>query len=113
MKELTNVVGALQCKAGTYLITREYYNTKQSQYPRIDLKLEFANMWNWLDANPRKRKTERGMNRFITSWLNTARSELYGKTTIDQNIKHLETMFTKSREARDDKILGIDENEIW
>ena len=38
-------------------------------YPAVDVTQELRNMWGWLDANPTKLKTKKGVRRFINSWL--------------------------------------------
>lgn len=38
-------------------------------YPAVDVHAELARMRVWLAANPRKRKTKRGVNAFVVSWL--------------------------------------------
>lgn len=38
-------------------------------YPAVDVRQELRKMVGWLDANPSKRKTSRGIKRFITNWL--------------------------------------------
>lgn len=38
-------------------------------YPNVDIKQQLRNMRGWLDANPRKRKSYEGVDRFINSWL--------------------------------------------
>ena len=38
-------------------------------YPAIDVMQCLRNMRGWLSANPEKRKTQRGIKRFITNWL--------------------------------------------
>lgn len=38
-------------------------------YPAVDVMQCLRNMKGWLVANPNKRKTSRGINRFITTWL--------------------------------------------
>lgn len=38
-------------------------------YPAVDVELELRRMVAWLDSNPTKRKTRRGIERFINSWL--------------------------------------------
>ncbi len=42
-------------------------------YPGIDVMVELRKMGVWLNANPSKRKTRRGINRFIVNWLGRAR----------------------------------------
>lgn len=38
-------------------------------YPAVDVEQELRRMIAWLDSNPTKRKTRRGIERFINSWL--------------------------------------------
>lgn len=38
-------------------------------YPAVDIEQELRKMAAWSDANPAKRKTRRGITRFINSWL--------------------------------------------
>ena len=38
-------------------------------YPAVDIMQELRKMKGWLDSNPTKRKTKRGISRFINSWL--------------------------------------------
>ena len=39
-------------------------------YPDLDVKQELRNMKAWCLANPTKRKTSAGINRFVVNWLN-------------------------------------------
>ena len=41
-------------------------------YPTIEVLPELNAMVGWLDANPTKRKTARGMSRFCNAWLKRA-----------------------------------------
>lgn len=38
-------------------------------YPAVDVTQELRNMWGWLDANPAKLKTKKGVRRFVNGWL--------------------------------------------
>lgn len=38
-------------------------------YPAVDVKNELKRMIAWLDSNPTKKKTRRGVERFINNWL--------------------------------------------
>lgn len=44
----------------------------QKTYKEIDVHLELDKMDSWLDAHPERRKTKKGIKRFINSWLNRA-----------------------------------------
>jgi hypothetical protein len=41
----------------------------QQAYPSLNVEGELQRMKSWLDANPRRRKTQRGYPRFVTGWL--------------------------------------------
>lgn len=41
----------------------------KSLYPAVDVMQELRKMKGWLDANPTKRKTQRGVLRFVNGWL--------------------------------------------
>ena len=38
-------------------------------YPAVDVRQELLRMISWLNANPKRKKTRRGVDRFITTWL--------------------------------------------
>ncbi len=38
-------------------------------YPRVDVEDQLRRMAEWCRANPHRRKTERGVKRFINAWL--------------------------------------------
>ena len=40
------------------------------EYPNVDVPAELRKMGQWSRANPPKRKTRRGVQRFIVNWLN-------------------------------------------
>lgn len=44
----------------------------QRAYPDCDVHSEIAKMEVWLEANPAKRKTPKGIKRFCNAWLNRA-----------------------------------------
>lgn len=45
------------------------YKTWKNLYPAVNVEQELKKMYGWLDANPSKRKTRRGIKKFINSWL--------------------------------------------
>jgi len=47
----------------------------QRAYPQADVTGELLKMAAWCDANPQKRKTARGIKRFIVNWMSRARPE--------------------------------------
>lgn len=48
-------------------------------YPKVDVKQQFNEMRAWCISNPQKRKTQRGIKRFVNSWL--AREQDRGGTS--------------------------------
>lgn len=44
----------------------------REHYPAVNVEQELRKMVVWCDANPSKRKTKRGINSFIASWLSRA-----------------------------------------
>lgn len=63
----------------------------QRTYPAIDVYQELNAMESWLDANPTRRKTSKGIKRFINSWLARAQDrggspQVRQSTTSSKNI---------------------------
>ncbi len=52
-----------------YPIPTEQCRKWAELYPAVDIMQELRKMLGWLDANPGKRKTRRGILRFVTGWL--------------------------------------------
>lgn len=52
-----------------YAITPEQVAQWQALYPSVDIMQQLRNMHGWLDANKPKRKTIKGIERFIAGWL--------------------------------------------
>ena len=52
-----------------YPVTEEQVEEWTKLYPAVDVIQELRKMKGWLDANPSKRKTKKGILRFINSWL--------------------------------------------
>lgn len=52
-----------------YPVSMEQCQEWAGLYPAVDVIQQLRNMRGWLDANPAKRKTKRGINAFIVRWL--------------------------------------------
>jgi len=64
---------------GTYFeVDDEYSIYLQQSYPGLDVHRELLAMAAWSDANASKRKTRKGIKRFVTAWLNKASKEERG-----------------------------------
>ncbi len=55
-------------------------------YPAVDVMQELRKMKGWCDSNPAKRKTRRGIKRFINSWL--SRQQDKGRTSDNRQVKN-------------------------
>ncbi|NLH00670.1 MAG: hypothetical protein GX488_02000, partial [Clostridiales bacterium] len=52
-----------------YPVTQSQVDEWKELYPGIDVMQQLRNMKGWLSADSRRRKTRRGILRFITGWL--------------------------------------------
>ncbi len=60
----------LPLKDGTmYEVTQAELDHWQSVFPYVDVPQQFRSMTAWLEASTERRKTRRGIKRFIVSWL--------------------------------------------
>lgn len=58
-----------------YQISEEKVEQWQQVYQAIDVKNELEKMKCWLNANPKNRKTRKGIERFIVAWLNRSQDK--------------------------------------
>ena len=83
----------LQLVDGTlYPVKRGEIEKYRELYPAVDVDQEFRKMIGWLGANPKNRKTQRGIGRFINGWLcraqDSARPERSGQMNPTKNHFH-------------------------
>ena len=57
-------------------------------YPGIDVMQQLRNMKGWLNANPKQRKTESGILRFINGWLSKEQNRSKSANPQKQNPQH-------------------------
>ena len=53
----------------TFAVTEGFVSQMKALYPAVDVEQELRNMKAWLMSNPQRRKTFKGMPKFINSWL--------------------------------------------
>jgi hypothetical protein len=58
-----------------YQISEDKVKEWQQVYQAIDVKNELEKMRCWLNANPKNRKTRKGVERFIVAWLNRSQDK--------------------------------------
>ncbi len=61
-------------------------------FQAVDVVQEFKKMYMWLDANPTRKKTRRGIGRFIFSWLERAQNSGGSRKTAGTNNDFIENM---------------------
>ena len=58
-----------------YQISQEKVDNWQQVYQAVDVENELGKMKCWLEANPKNRKTRKGIDRFIVAWLNRSQDK--------------------------------------
>lgn len=87
-----------------YQISEDKVKEWQQVYQAIDVKNELEKMKCWLNANPKNRKTRKGVERFIVAWLNRSQDKAPRVvTSIPINeIKDSETVQDSLQEVDED-----------
>ena len=65
-------------------ITAEQVKRWKELYPAVDVMQSLRNMAGWLEANPTRRKTKRGMLKFVNNWLQREQDKPNAQRTITQ-----------------------------
>lgn len=69
------VVGLPTVSDGDFQIFEADISEWQAAFPGVDVRQQLASMRQWLIANPTRRKTAKGMKRFVVSWLDRKQNE--------------------------------------
>ena len=64
-----------------YPVSQEQCHEWAGLYPAVDVIQQLRQMRAWLIANPRRRKTVRGINGFIVNWLSREQDKPGRKST--------------------------------
>lgn len=80
-------------------LTQEQYDEYVSLYPAVDVMCELRKMRGWLNANPERRKTKRGINSFVNRWLSKEQDRAKNPGTAT---KKPQTRFHNFEERQDD-----------
>ena len=76
------VIASLILQDGTvYKVTQSEADKYKDLYRNVNVEQELRHMQGWCDKNPAKRKTSRGIGKFITTWLSKADKEHTGPET--------------------------------
>jgi uncharacterized protein YdaU (DUF1376 family) len=69
-------VADLPCVNGEpYLVFETDIAEWQASFPAVNVRQQLGAMRSWLIANPTRRKTKRGMRRFVVTWLDRKQNE--------------------------------------
>lgn len=77
-------------------------------YPNVDVKQQFNVMRSWCLSNPKKRKTKRGITRFVNSWLTREQDKGYRRPADNGSYKQRQSESGYSQE-----VLNRLANESW
>ena len=89
-----------------YDVLPEKLEQWKKAYPELDVERELYRMASWCDANPTRRKTRRGIEKFINGWLNRSQNDnmQYSKREEGKN---------DAAEPEEDKFHVSSGNEIY
>lgn len=62
-------------------------------YPNVDVKQQFNKMRSWCLSNPQKRKTQRGIKRFVNSWLSKEQDKGGAQGYRPENTQRVQNRF--------------------
>ncbi len=68
-KELPEFLIPTNRKGEFYEVYPSEIQDNESLYPAVDVRQQYRKMIGWSNSNPKRRKTRKGMPRFINSWL--------------------------------------------
>ena len=51
-----------------FIVTQEFVDTLEAAYPAVDVPLTLREIRAWCISNPARRKTARGVKRFLNAW---------------------------------------------
>ncbi len=92
-----------------YEIPLEKLNFWKESYPAVDVEQELRSMAAWADANPTKRKTRRGIEKFINGWLIRSQKEQLSSSEKETDKNGTETI--QNPEEDPERISDI--REVW
>jgi len=76
----TNTTFPFTLRSGeNWYLPQEKFDQYKTTYPNFDIESEFRKAAQWLIDNPTKRKTARGMSKFLNGWLSITKSQKVGE----------------------------------
>lgn len=92
-----------------YDVSAEKLAMWKQAYSELDVERELYRMASWCDANPTKRKTRRGIEKFINGWLIRSQKEQLGNTEKGAEKNGTETI----QNPEEDPEHVPDVREVW
>lgn len=81
------VINLILNNGKNFCVTQSVIDELAPLYPAVDVLQELRKMQGWLLGNPRHRKTENGIMRFVTAWLGRAQDEERAQASYSKNDK--------------------------
>lgn len=92
-----------------YAVVEDQLKEWQELYQSIDVMQELRKMKGWLNANPTKRKTKKGIKRFINSWLSRSVDK---ETAVKKSDKQLPGWFYEQEEEPQEQGEVVNDDEL-
>lgn len=83
-------------------LRESYVTTLKDLYMGIDVVLEAKKALNWIESNPTRKKTAKGMRRFLAGWMERSQNRGPGRFTKKTSAEK-DAEFNAEMEARKDK----------
>ncbi len=88
----------------SWTLPQAKFDEYQTTYPKMDIGIQFRKAAQWLQDNPAKRKTAKGMTRFLGGWLGRAKPDVAEPECAtapmdDDKAEEFEEMIRREEEA--------------
>ncbi len=90
-----------------YKVQLEKIKEWKEAFPAVDIEVQLRGMAAWCNANPKKRKTRRGIQRFIVNWLSSEQDKA-GRYYVGNK----KETSTQNRESKPVQNIGMEEDLI-
>ena len=81
-------------------VTEDYVTELSDLYPAVDVRQHLRNMRGWLDSNPKNRKTEGGIKRFISGWLSKEQNRAPAAPAVPEPKENAEAVILRHLEEK-------------
>lgn len=99
----------LKLRKGEHEISPLEQRMLSEAFPKVDVPEQLRLMSEWCRANPQKRKTERGVRRFINAWLSRSQQSAKGPKTTVYAAAHKKFTGDETKTSAEEKQRGLDQ----